>query len=235
MMIRLISCIALAAALAACEAPQAEYSSVEAPRQTRVDYHRYTYTASFGAGHNELAPTEAKKLDAFLGASEVTANDPVYLEAPVNDKAAAARVSALARDLTRKGYAVATIPAARDAIAANSLLVVVERYTVTPPACPNWTASPSENHENTVSSNFGCANLTNLDLMVADPRDLVIGQQMGGEPADHAGLAIQRYREGKTAPLPNVSAGTTYNVNVNASGGSSGGPGGGAGTPGTGQ
>lgn len=231
---RLISCLALAAALAACQSPQAEWSNVEAPRQMRVDYHRFTHAAAFPAGKNELAPGEAQRLDAFLRSAEVTPNDPVYLEAPSNDKAASTRISALARDLTRKGYAVGTLPSARDAVAPNSLLVVVERYTVTPPDCPNWTKSPSGNHENADDSNFGCATLTNLGLMVADPRDLVIGREMGPEAADHAGLAIQRYREGKTAPLPNVSAGTIYNVNVNSSGGAAGG-GGGAGTPSTGQ
>jgi len=234
MKIRLISCLALAAALAACEPPQAEWTNVEAPRETRVDFHRFTHTATFAAGRNDLTPGEAQRLEAFLQNAQVTPNDPVYLEAPANDSAAGARVSALARNLTRKGYAVARLPSARDVVRPNSLLVVVERYTVTPPACPNWTQSPSENHENAVSSNFGCSNLSNLGLMVADPRDLVIGHEMGPEPADHAGLAIQRYREGKTAPLPGVSAGATYNVNVNASGGAAGG-GGGAGAPSTGQ
>ena len=236
MKIRLISCLALAAALAACGSPQAEWSNVEAPRETRIDFHRFTHTAAFAAGRNELAPGEAQRLDAFLRSSQVTANDPVYLEAPANDKASSARISALARDLTRKGYAVSTLPAARDAVPSNSLMVVVERYTVTPPPCPNWTKAPGEGHENAVSSNFGCATLTNLDLMVADPRDLVIGRDMGPESADHAGLAIQRYREGKTAPLPGITAGSTYNVNVNASGGNAGGGGSsGAGTPNTGQ
>jgi len=234
MKIRLISCLALAAALAACESPQAEWSNIEAPRETRIDFHRYTHTAAFAAGRNDLAPGEVQRLDAFLQRAQVSPNDPVYLEAPANDTVSGARVSALARDLTRKGYAVSRLPSARDAVPPNSLMVVIERYTVTPPPCPNWTKSPSENHENAVSSNFGCSNLTNLDLMVADPRDLVIGRDMGPEPADHAGLAIQRYREGKTAPLPGITAGTTYNVNVNASGGSTGG-GGGAGSVSTGQ
>jgi pilus assembly protein CpaD len=227
MKIRLISCLAIAAALSACQSPQAEWSNVEAPREMRIDYHRFTHAAAYPAGKNELAPGEARRLDAFLRSAEVTPTDPVYLEAPANDKAASARISALARDLTRKGYAVSTLPPARDAVAANSLLVVVERYTVTPPNCPNWTKSPSGNHENAGSSDFGCATLTNLGLMVADPRDLVIGRDVGPEPAEHAGLAIQRYREGKTAPLPGVTAGTIYNVNVNASGG--------AGSPSTGQ
>ena len=155
MKIRLISCLALAAALAACEPPQAEWSNVEAPRETRIDFHRYTHNAAFAAGRNELAAGEAQRLDAFLRSAQLSPNDPVYLEAPANDKAAGARISALSRSLSRQGYAVATLPSTRDAVPPNSLMVVVERYTVTPPPCPNWTKSPSENHENAVSSNFG--------------------------------------------------------------------------------
>ena len=124
------------------------------------------------------------------------------------------------RDLSRNGYSVATLPTAPDAVPANSLLVVVERYVVTPPDCPDWTKSPNGDHENAVTSNFGCANVTNLGLMVADPRDLVVGRDLGPADADYTSLAIQRYRAGKTAPLPGASAGTTYTFAPLATGGS---------------
>ncbi len=104
----------------------------------------------------------------------------------------------------------------------NTLLVVVERYIVTPPDCPNWTKSSSGDHDNAATSNFGCSNVTNLGLMVADPRDLVIARQLGPGSAAQAGLAIQRYMAGKTAPLPSNSTSSTYNLNVNQGGGSGG-------------
>jgi pilus assembly protein CpaD len=115
------------------------------------------------------------------------------------------------------------LPAAADAVPRNTLLVVVERYVVTPPDCPNWTKSQSGDHDNATSSNFGCSSITNLGLMVADPRDLVIARQLGPASAAQAGLAIQRYRAGQTSPLPTDSTSSTYNVTVNQSGGSSGG------------
>ena len=112
-----------------------------------------------------------------------------------------------------------------DSVPANTLLVVVERYVVTPPDCPNWTKSSSDDHDNSQTSNFGCSTVTNLGLMVANPRDLVIARQLGPASAAQAGLAIQRYRSGQTAPLPSDTAGSTYKVTVNQSGasGSSGG------------
>lgn len=145
----------------------------------------------------------------------MSTDDPVYLEATGTDKMNASRISALSRELTHQGYAVATLPAARDAVPKNTLLVVVERYVVTPPDCPNWTKSASDDHDNSQFSNFGCANVTNLGLMVANPRDLVMGRPSSPTAAMAAGLAIQRYRAGQTSPLPSTTAGTTYNYSIN--------------------
>jgi pilus assembly protein CpaD len=102
----------------------------------------------------------------------------------------------------------------------------VERYVVTPPDCPNWTKSQNEDHENAQTSNFGCANLSNLGLMVADPRDLVIARQLGPASAAHASMAIQRYRNGQTSPLSGPSAGTTYSYTFNGGSGTGAAPGG---------
>jgi len=219
---RLILCLALiAGALQACD-PPGEWTPAEAPRQLRVDFQRLTHTASFGPSATQLADREQESLSAFLQAAQVTTDDPIYLEARAGDRLGATRIAELARDLTRQGYAVSSLPAAPDAVAANTLRVVVERYVVTPPDCPNWTKSPSGDHDNFPTSNFGCSNVTNLGLMVADPRDLVISRHLGPANAAQAGLAIQRYRNGQTAPLPADTASSTYNVTVNQSGGSTG-------------
>ena len=206
----------MAGALAACDSP-GEWSAAEAPRQLRVDFQRLTHTAGFDASATQLAQNEQESLGAFLHAAQVTTDDPIYLEGAAGDRLSGARISALARDLTRQGYSVATLPAAPDAVPRNTLLLVVERYVVTPPNCPNWTKSSSDDHENAQSSNFGCSDVTNLGLMVADPRDLVIGRDLGPANAVQAGLAIQRYRAGQTSPISPTTAGATYNYTFNQS------------------
>jgi len=218
---RLIILLAIAsAALTACNSTPDEWTSAQAPRQLRVDFQRLTHATAFPSGSAQLAQGERDSLLGFLRAAEVTPDDTIYLEAADEDKLSGSRVGALVRDLSRKGYSVATLPAARDAVPANSLMVVVERYVVTPPDCPNWSKSASGDHENAVTSNFGCANVSNLGLMVADPRDLVVGRDLGPADADYTNLAIQRYRAGKTSPLPAATAGTTYNFVPIAPGGS---------------
>ena len=216
---RLILCLAaLLGALAGCDTP-AEWSGAEAPRHLRVDFQRLSHTAGFAANATQLAQNEQDSLSAFLQASQVTTDDPVYLEGAAADRLSAPRIGALARELTRQGYSVATLPAAPDAVPRNSLLVIVERYVVTPPDCPNWTKSQSDDHENAPTSNFGCADATKLGLMVADPRDLVIARQLGPAGAAQAGLAIQRYRAGQTSPLPGASAGQVYGSGGSNTGG----------------
>ncbi|HTZ78250.1 MAG TPA: CpaD family pilus assembly lipoprotein [Stellaceae bacterium] len=220
---RLIILLAIAsAALAACDSTPDEWTSTQAPRQLRVDFQRLTHATAFPSGSAQLAQGERDSLLGFLHSAEVSPDDTIYLEAADEDKLSNNRVSALVRDLSRKGYSLAMLPAKRDAIPPDSLLVVVERYVVTPPDCPNWTKSPNGDHENAVSSDFGCANLTNLGLMVADPRDLVMGRDLGPADAEVTSLAIQRYRAGKTSPLAGTSAGTTYNFVPIAPGGSTG-------------
>jgi len=221
---RLIILLALAsAALTACNnSPADEWTTEQAPHQLRVDFQRLTHATTFPTGSAQIAPGERDSLLGFLRTAEVSPSDTIYLESADEDKLSGTRVGALVRDLSRKGYSVATLPAARDAVPANSLLVVVERYVVTPPDCPNWTKSPNGDHENAVSSNFGCANVTNLGLMIADPRDLVVGRDLGPADAENTSLAIQRYHAGKTSPLPEATAGTSYTFAPIAPGGSSG-------------
>ncbi|HUK10550.1 MAG TPA: CpaD family pilus assembly lipoprotein [Stellaceae bacterium] len=219
-----------AAALQACATPSEEWSSVEANRDIRVDFARTTFAATYARGASALSPAEQARLNDFLSAAQVQPRDSVYLEPAAGDRLATGRINTLARELEHRGLEVSALPAARDAVPANSLLVVVDRYVATPPNCPNFTKSSSEDHENAPPSNWGCSNQANLGLMVANPRDLVIGRDPSPEPADAAVLPIQRYRAGKTAPLPSESAGGTYGATSTSSGGSSGTP-----TQGTGQ
>ena len=94
-------------------------------------------------------------------------------------------------------------------IAADHMAVVVERYVVTPPDCPNWSKSPTGDHSNAMPSNFGCADATNLSLMVADPRDLLVGRPLGPPRGDPALYGYARYRNGKPAkPDTNGTSGS---------------------------
>jgi pilus assembly protein CpaD len=188
--------------VAACNPPAPLWQPSDAsPKPLKIDYVRLTHPAVFGPKAVKLSNDEADKLGEFIDSAQVTSDDHVYIEAP-RDQLAAQRIGQLAHHLSEHGIGAKTLPAKAD-VPADQLLLVVERYVVTPPSnCPNWTKDPVANHENEVGSNFGCATVTNLGLMVADPRDLVIGRQMGPEEGGPGIAAVQRFRNGKVKPLP---------------------------------
>jgi pilus assembly protein CpaD len=79
--------------------------------------------------------------------------------------------------------------------------VVLERYLVTLPACPDWSRQSGTDFANLPHSNFGCATETNLGLMVAEPRDLVHGRPLAPADGIHQAEGVVRYRTGKVIEL----------------------------------
>jgi len=206
-------------ALAGCTPPVSEWSDAEASKQIRVDYVRLQHEAAFMPGSADLAEGEAEGLAAFLEQAEVAPQDQVFFQPASNDKLAAARIGQLARELTQRGIGATTLPPSATAIAADHMTVVVERYVVTPPDCPNWSKPPSGEHANTLPSNFGCADATNLGLMVADPRDLVVGRSPGPPRGDPALYGYARFRNGKPAKPDTASTSGSFSSSGSGSGG----------------
>jgi|GEM_PF-1470824 len=69
------------------------------------------------------------------------------------------------------------------------------------PGCPDWSKEVRHNYSNSVHSNFGCADATNLGLMIANPEDVLEGRNPGAADGTYAAGAIERYRKGETKPL----------------------------------
>lgn len=189
-------CFCLGLALAGCTPPISEWSDDQASKQIRVDYVRLQHDTAFTPGSADLAAGEADSLASFLDQSEVAGGDHVFFQPASDDKLAAARIGQLARELGRRGIGATTLPPEGSTVAADHMAIVVERYVVTPPDCPNWSKPPSGDHSNALPSNFGCADATNLSLMIADPRDLVVGRPLGPPRGDPALYGYARFRSG---------------------------------------
>lgn len=214
-------CFALGVLLAGCTPDASDWTPAEAPKTPHIDYVRLQHDTTFHPGGADLAGGEAESLTRFLDQAEVTAEDHVYVEAASDDALDLSRIGRLAKIVDEQGAGARTLPP--DAgIAPNHVRVVVERYVVTPPDCPNWTAPATGYHGNQPGSNFGCADITNLSLMVADPRDLVIGRTLGPPQGDAALAAAQRYRLGKVKDPTGQSASTTYGQQQGSGGASAG-------------
>lgn len=79
---------------------------------------------------------------------------------------------------------------------------------ISPPNCPDWSASPVTNYSNAKQRNIGCSVVTNLGLMLEEPRDLEKGASGGHvtPSPDRSADAIKNYRTGLANPSSDAGA-----------------------------
>jgi pilus assembly protein CpaD len=209
--------------LAACVA---EYTKSEAPDQLRVDGAESRRELVFATGSAYLNQGELRKLDGWVLSGSIRPADRVAIAAAGPPRLADQRAAAISRELLRYGIVTQTL--ALDAVPANSAIVTVGRYAVTLPTCPNWSQSLSYDFGNAFTSNYGCANATNLGLMVASPADLVSGRTLSPADGQPAVAAVQRYMTDRVKPPPAPTASPFASSSGGGGGGDTGGGGGGA-------
>src|SRR5215472_6565231 len=192
---------ALPVALAACAA---EYSKSEAPAALRVDGAESRVELAFAGGSDRLAPGEATRLDRLVLAGNIRPSDRVLIAAGGPPRLAERRAAAISGELLHYGIVAQTL--ALDSVPANRAIVSIGRYAVTLPECPNWSQSLQWEFTNAFTSNYGCADATNLGLMVASPGDLVSGRQFTGADAVPAINAVNRYQTDRITPPPTPTA-----------------------------
>ncbi|MFQ5617804.1 MAG: CpaD family pilus assembly lipoprotein [Rhodospirillales bacterium] len=199
--------------------PLEDFSDVPEARKPRADLVQYSHDVAFAAGEARLANGQRQSLDAFLARLEAGYGDRFYVVAgrgrKGEPKQAAARLGERRRqavmaflELRRLRVLPLRIEFGIDAPVRGGVKVIVRRYVVTLPECPDWSGRPEITYNNTPSSNFGCATATNLGLMVADPGDIVAGRHPGLMDGEFTARSIERYRKGETTPLEGDDANT---------------------------
>lgn len=164
------------------------------------------HTVTFVGNGVTLDKTAGSSIDAFLARQRVDRTDALEVAIPASGgELARGRAERVLAYLNLKRLPAGLVVDDDPKLRADAVRVVVHRYQVTLPGCPDWTDKGGITHSNAVHSNWGCANAVNLGLMVADPGDLVRGRHEGlGDGAAQA-LGIQRYRAGETKPLLGAS------------------------------
>lgn len=183
---------------------------VERPEPS-VDLKQTEHAVVFSRGATDLQSRAADRLLGFFDDIGLARGDSVSIVSPSlpasasNDlRLATARRNQAVRALLEKNNVdVSPLPgdAAFSAPPIGTVAVVVRRYVVRLPACPDWTASVWDNYDNQPHSNWGCATAVNLGLMVANPRDLIEGRAAPVADGELQALAIERYRRGETKEL----------------------------------
>lgn len=137
MALRPLALLAVGLALASCGTPPADIAPPNPVSSLHVDRVRVQYAASFAPRSAELPYAEAMRLKTFLDQAALRPDDRVYIAAPKDDPLAAARTERIKALLARRGVGMVAIEPP-DGIAADHVVVLADRYVVTPPACPNW-------------------------------------------------------------------------------------------------
>lgn len=199
--------------LSGCASQTAQWSGVEPVKRNRVDLVRLAHDVTFASGSTTLADIEAQKLQTFLDSVGFSYGDRLTLDpgaAPSGtvSAAAAARADAIREHLTSLGYELQARTIDHGvAPGPNAVRIIVERHVVTPPACPDWRQPASPNYNNAPTSNMGCANVTALGMMVADPRDLVEGAAFEPSNAGVTTRGLQNLKDDKVKWRPDGKAG----------------------------
>lgn len=222
---RLIVPLALALALGACatQPTPAEIPMSDTAKSLTVERVRVQLATAFAPGRSDLSVAEAERLETFIDQAGLRPDDKAYIAVATSDPLARSRVQHVSALLAQRGIGVVPVAPPASGVGPNRVLLMADRYVVKAPSCPNWTDSSATPHTNTPDSDFGCATQSNLALMVANPRDLVVGRTLAPADADQATGAIERYRADKVKPLLGVGASQSGGQSAAASGSSTGG------------
>jgi pilus biogenesis lipoprotein CpaD len=193
------------------------------PKQLIVAPSTQVHTVYFATDVDRPSAAEESRLAAFLAGLDPAGRYEVRLAGHADDRASesynldlsARRAGAVARLIDRSGLGGARIttsafgeraPARAGQgeaawSASRRVEVAVEGWAVTLPGCPDWSRDMAHDSLNLPMSNLGCATLSNLGRMVADPADLASGRPLGPADATREAEAIVRYRTDKVKAL----------------------------------
>jgi len=191
--------------LAGCITPSADRPVTAYKQVNKVDFVRFDHDVMYRNGEPRPSAAEMERLTAFLRDTQTGVGDAVFVAggSPDQRRKLGAHLASNRLDVRDVG----------ENGAPGRVSVIVERYIVTPPACPDWSKPVGEDFENTPGANFGCAITSNLGMMVANPGDLLRGRDPGASDGTAVTAAIRRYREGKTRELLGDDRVTTFSGN----------------------
>jgi pilus assembly protein CpaD len=198
---------------------------VKNPIQNKVETKHISYEAKFEPGEEALSAYAKKQLRTKLSGISPYAVDTISVQLPPSKMRNAARKTYLTRLLRGMGFSTDTIiiePS--DALKRDEVSFSVTYAAVVSPRCPDWRTSPVTTYSNTQQGGFGCANTTNLGLMVADPRDLLKGSGDVRPDTNRNNAVIEQYRTGEGSGSDASSSGGSAGGDASGAASSSGSP-----------
>lgn len=157
---------------------------------------------------DRVPAAELDRLAGWFGSIDIGYGDRVTIDEPRGYESAGARQD-VARVAGQFGLLLAEgAPVTERSVQPGTIRIVASRSSAHVPGCPEWSDPGIESPVRT-GTNYGCAINSNLAAMIANPDDLVRGQDGSGQgSAATAGRAVRVYRDRTptgTQPLPSTT------------------------------
>ncbi|UIP06540.1 CpaD family pilus assembly protein [Erythrobacter sp. SDW2] len=193
--------------LAACGG-MPQNATLYSTKQPVVERTNYTFDVKTDRGG--LSIPEQQRLAGWFAAMDLRYGDRVAIEDPMMSPSTKEAISSLAG---RHGVLIAEgAPVTSGYVQPGFARVVLTRSSASVPGCPDWSVQSEMNYTNGTHPGYGCAINSNLAAMVADPEDLVAGDEGSGETfVRRSSKAVEAYRdsasEGAGGKLPGGGVG----------------------------
>ncbi|MCZ4340952.1 CpaD family pilus assembly lipoprotein [Sphingomonadaceae bacterium G21617-S1] len=161
---------------------------VESVHQPVVQRHDYVLDVS-GDG---LDPVAATRVRQWFDAIGLDYGDRISIDGSAGNSGSSRAIAAIVGDY---GLFVSNgAPVTEGVIAPGNVRIIVSRSTASVPGCPDYSQASQPNFTGAATSNYGCGINSTLAAMVANPEDLVRGQEARGGNAETAAKAIRIWR-----------------------------------------
>ena len=184
--------LSLALGLGACVGGVPTNDTLYSTKQAVVERTHYTFDVQTNG--DSLPVSEQQRLLAWFDSMDLRYGDKIAVEDPGYGEGVRDNVAQLAE---RYGLLLTDgAPPTEGYISPGQARVVISRTLASVPGCPDWSAKSDANYNNATYPNYGCATNANMAAMVANPEDLVTGQEGTGETVIlSSNKAIASYRD----------------------------------------
>lgn len=197
--------------LSGCAPEIVDWTPAESPKENKVERTVFYHTIHYPSKSNSFPETEVNSLVRFLKAN---AENPSAVSIILEecDEHSKKRIKDIQRVLVKYGVSydmitVEPLEKGRKSTSSSSsgVNLILEKYLVIPPSCADFSQPIGDARQAHAPSNFGCATVANLGMMVANPRDLIKGRSLGASDGAVMAAGVDRYRKDKIKDLIDTS------------------------------
>lgn len=184
--------------VAGCAQTVADWNPAATSHELQVRWVTHEHMVHFNSPTQLLTNQEARSLDRFLGEIDLRPSDRLFVDVGpqpgevVDD----ARVGVINQRLSQRIPGAHAVAITGEKGSDGQIRLIVGRYVVVPPNCPDFSRPTDSNPGNYPDSNLGCITQRNLGLMVADPGDLLRGRSLGPGDAEMLTKTLGESRKG---------------------------------------